>query len=177
MVNLTPSLWALWKHVLQLEFDEEHRENETVEFTWRRPLKEDSFPPNTSTLRLKPPLTFLPSVDSNVRQNTVHCCTVWLILRYSWHESTWSRAHRWNSSADRSERICLMLIRVPDSLPAGWLIWITCTGSLAVKYLGQSEKDGAQLETVRRRKKLFFFPTQLPCQVLRKQSTFCLLKL
>lgn len=92
MVNLTPSLWALWKHFLQLEFDEEHRENETVEFTWRRPLKGDSFPPNTSTLWLKPPLTFLPSVDSNVRQNTVHCCTVWLILRYSWHESTWIRS-------------------------------------------------------------------------------------
>lgn len=93
--------------------------------------------------------------------------------RYSWHESAWNGAHRWNSSADRSEhaggRIRLIVISVPDSLPAGWLIWSTCTGSLAMKYLGQSEKDGAQLETAKKRKKWtknVFSPLNYPAKFL-----------
>lgn len=169
LANLTPSLWALWNTRWRAQREWDYRTDH-----WR-PLKGDCFPRNTSTLRLKLALTLSPSVDSNARhlavssaaeRNAVSCRSL-IDPRYSWHESAWNGAHRWNSSADRSThaggRIRLIVIGVPDSLPAGWLIWSTCTGSLAMKYLGQPEKDGAQLETWKRGKKepKMFFPRSI----------------
>lgn len=128
-----------------------------VEFTWWRPLKGDSLPPKPSTFWLKPPLTFSPSVDSNVAE----CCS---LLQSDWSYGTADMKAQGTeptagTPAPTETSIRLMLIRVPASLPAGWLIWSICAGFLAVKYLGQSEKDGAQLETARRKKwTKFFFP-------------------
>lgn len=100
--------------------DEEHRESEIIELTRWRPLKGDCFPRNTSTLRLKLALTLSPSVDSNARhlavssaaeRNAVSCCSL-IDPRYSWHESAWNGAHRWNSRASTLEAASVWLLSV-----------------------------------------------------------------